>query len=145
MARNLNLEAVVIEDFKKFLLQTNALALAIGVIIGGAIGKVVSSLVSDVLMPVIGLAIPGGAWRELKYVLSTKPDGSPANAITYGAFIGNIVDFIIIAAAVFMITKLIIRPPAPGQAPATKVCPECMEIVPAAARKCKACTSPLPA
>src|SRR6188474_2124526 len=92
-------------EFRKFLLQTNALALAVGVIIGAAVGKVVSSLVSDILMPVIGLAIPGGAWREQKIVLSMKPDGTPGNAITYGAFLGNLVDFMIIAFVVFLITK----------------------------------------
>src|SRR5712691_4161311 len=91
-------EAIMLAEFKKFLLQTNALALAVGVIIGGAVGKVVSSLVADILMPLIGLIIPGGAWRELSFVLTTKPDGSPANAITYGAFIGSVVDFVIIAA-----------------------------------------------
>src|SRR5215203_5503351 len=66
----------VIEEFRKFLLQTNALALAIGVVIGAAVGKVVSSLVADVLMPVISLAIPGGTWREAKIVLATNPDGT---------------------------------------------------------------------
>src|SRR5262249_61742098 len=100
----------MLKEFKAFLLQTNALALAVGVIIGAAVGKVVSSLVSDILMPVIGLAIPGGAWRELKFVLTTKPDGTPANAITYGAFIGSVVDFLIVAAAVFMITKAFLNP-----------------------------------
>jgi large conductance mechanosensitive channel len=134
----------VLGEFKKFLLQTNALALADAVIIGGAIGKVVSSLASDILMPIIGIAIPGGAWRDLKFVLTTKPDGTPANAITYGAFIGNIVDFLIIAAAVFLITRYIVRP-SPVSAPPTKECPECKEIVPVAARRCRACTSPLPA
>ena len=130
----------MLEDFKKFLLQTNALALAVGVIIGGAVGKVVSSLVSDLLMPIIGMAIPGGAWRELKFVLSTNPDGTPANAITYGAFIGALVDFVIIATAVFLITKAILKP-APAAAAPTKECPECKEIIPAAARKCRACAS----
>jgi large conductance mechanosensitive channel len=135
----------VLKEFRDFLLKTNALALAVGVIIGGAVGKVVSSLVSDILMPVIGLAIPGGAWRDLKYVLTTKPDGTPANAITYGAFIGSVVDFLIIATAVFMITKALLKPaPAPPAAP-TKTCPECLEIVPKEARRCRACTSPLPA
>ena len=135
----------MIGDFKKFLLETNALALAIGVIIGGAVGKVVSSLVSDILMPVIGLAIPGGAWRDLKVVLSAKPDGSPANAVTYGAFLGSIVDFVIIAAAVFLITKSLVKPaPAPA-APATKSCPECLESIPKAARKCRMCGSAVPA
>ncbi|HEX5032393.1 MAG TPA: large conductance mechanosensitive channel protein MscL [Candidatus Eisenbacteria bacterium] len=129
------------EEFKKFLLQTNALALAVGVIIGAAVGKVVSSLVSDILMPVIGLMVPaGGAWRELSIVLSTKPDGTPGNAITYGAFLGNIVDFVIIALCVFLITKALLKP-APASGPPTKECPECKEIIPAAARKCRACTS----
>ena len=132
-------------DFKKFLLQTNALALAVGVIIGAAVGKVVGSLVADILMPVIGLMIPGGAWRELKFVLSTKPDGTAANAISYGAFLGNIVDFVIIAFVVFMITKSLLKP-APAAPPAqTKTCPECLEVLPKAARKCRACCSAVPA
>ena len=131
----------MIEEFKKFLLQTNALALAVGVIIGAAVGKVVGSLVSDILMPVIGLLIPGGAWREMAWVLSTKPDGSPANAITYGAFIGNVVDFLVVAFVVFRITQALLRPaPAAPGAP-MKECPECMETIPAAARKCRACAS----
>lgn len=128
-------------EFKKFLLQTNALALAVGVIIGAGVGKVVSSLVSDILMPVVGLLIPGGAWRELKWVLSTKPDGTPANAITYGAFAGSVVDFVIVAAIVFLITKSLLKPPPAVAGPPTKECPECREIIPAAARKCRACTS----
>ena len=131
-------------DFKKFLLQTNALALAIGVIIGAAVGKVVSSLVGDILMPVIGLLLPGGGWRELKWVLTTKPDGTPANAITYGAFLGNVVDFTILALVVYLITKALLRPAPAAAAPATKECPECKEIIPAAARKCRACGSPVP-
>ena len=135
----------MMEEFKKFLTSTNALALAVGVIIGGAVGKVVSSVVGDLLMPVIGLLIPGGAWRDLKFVLSAKPDGSPANAITYGAFIGNVVDFVIIAFVVFVIGKAMLKPaPAPA-APATKGCPECLETIPKAARKCRMCGSAVPA
>ena len=127
-------------EFRKFLLQTNALALAVGVIIGGAVGKVVSSIVSDLLMPVIGLAIPGGAWREAAFVLTRKADGSPASQITYGAFLGNLIDFVIIAFVVFLITRALLRP-APEKPAATKVCPECREVVPAEARKCRACAS----
>ena len=125
-------------DFKKFLLKTNALALAVGVIIGAAVGKVVGSLVSDIFMPVIGVLIPGGAWRELSFVLTTRPDGSPANAITYGAFIGSAVDFVIVAFVVFMITKALLKPAPAPPGPATKECPECKESIPAPARKCPA-------
>jgi large conductance mechanosensitive channel len=131
----------VVGEFRKFLTETNALALAVGVVIGGAVGKVVTSIVSDLLMPVIGLMIPGGAWRELSFVLSRKPDGSPANAITYGAFLGNVVDFVIIAFVVFMITKSLLKPVPAPPGPPTKECPECKERIPAAARKCRACAS----
>lgn len=132
----------MLHEFRKFLLQTNALALAVGVIIGAAVGKVVGSLVADILMPVIGILLPGGAWRELSLVLTRKPDGTAANAITYGAFLGNLVDFVIVGFVVFMITKALLKP-APAAQPATKECPECKEIVPVAARKCRACTSPI--
>ena len=133
----------MLEEFKQFLLKTNALALAVGVIIGGAVGKVVSSLVSDVLMPVVGLLIPGGEWRALKLVLTRNPDGTPANAIAYGSAIGTIVDLIIVSLCVFLITKTLLKPAPAAPAPATKTCPECLETVPAAARKCRACASAL--
>jgi large conductance mechanosensitive channel len=67
----------MIGAFKEFLLKTNALALAVGVIIGAAVGKLVGSLVSDIIMPVVGVVIPGGAWRDLSLVLTRKPDGTP--------------------------------------------------------------------
>lgn len=133
----------MVKEFRQFLLQTNALALAVGVIIGAAVGKVVSSIVSDLLMPVVGLLIPGGAWRELSWVLTTKPDGTPANAITYGAFLGNLVDFVIVASIVFVITKALLKPAPAAPGPPMKQCPECLESVPSAARKCRACASPV--
>lgn len=131
----------MLKEFREFLLKTNALALAVGVIIGGAVGKVVSSLVADILMPVISVLIPGGAWREAKFVLRANPDGSAANAITYGQFAGAVVDFVIIAFVVFMITKALLKPAPAPPAPPTKVCPECKETIPADARKCRACAS----
>lgn len=129
------------EEFKKFLFQTNALALAVGVIIGGAIGKVVSSLVNDVLMPLIGELIPGGEWRDLKLSLPIKIDGSAGNSITYGAFLGSLVDFTIIAFSVFLIMRTLLKAAPAPPPPPTKACPECLETLPAAARKCRACGS----
>jgi large conductance mechanosensitive channel len=130
----------VIEEFRKFLLQTNALALAIGVVIGAAVGKVVSSLVADVIMPVISLAIPGGTWREAQIVLAKNPDGTVRSAIAAGQFLGSIIDFVIIAAVVFLITKALLKPAPPG--PPMKNCPECTEAIPAAAKRCRYCTAP---
>lgn len=134
----------MLKEFKEFLLKTNALALAIGVIIGAAVGKVVSSLVSDVLMPLISLAIPGGAWREAKIVLASRTDAAGKvveNAMTIGAFLGAVVDFVIIAFVVFMITKALLKPAPAPPAPPTKVCQDCLETVPQAAKKCRACGS----
>jgi len=128
----------MLKDFKAFLTQSNALALAIGVIIGAAVGKVVSSLVDNILMPIIGLVIPGGAWREMKIVLTTNPDGTPAAALGIGPFLGSLVDFLIIAAVIFMITKALLKPTPAG--PPMKTCPACKEVIPVEATRCRACT-----
>jgi large conductance mechanosensitive channel len=122
-------------DFREFLLKQNAFALAIGVIIGAAIGKVVSGIVEDVLMPVIGLALPGGEWRNAQLVLSGQ------NAIKYGDLGGRVLDFLIIALVVFLLAKAFLEKPA--AVPSTKSCPECLEAIPLAARKCRACGSPV--
>lgn len=134
----------MLKEFKEFLLKTNAMALAIGVIIGGAVGKVVSSLVADILMPLISLAIPGGSWRDTKIVLSSHVDAAGKtveNAVTVGSFVGTVVDFVIIAAVVFMITKALIKPEPVAPAAPTKTCPECLETIPQAAKRCRACGS----
>jgi len=133
----------MLKEFRDFLTKTNALALAVGVIIGGAVGKVVSSLVADILMPIISLGIPGGSWRDAKIVLKANPDGTVANAITIGTFIGTVFDFVIIGFAIFMITRMLLKPEPAVPAAPTKVCPECKETIPADARKCRACASPV--
>jgi len=129
------------KGFLDFLKETNALALAVGVIIGGAVGKVVSSLVSDILMPVISLAMPAGDWRVAKLALTHTADGAIDKAIGIGSFSGSVVDFVIVAFVVYSITKALLKPAPAAPAPPTKQCPECLESVPAAARKCRACGS----
>ena len=133
-------------EFKEFLLKQNALALAIGVIVGAALGRVVTSLVSDLLMPLISLGIPSGDWRSAKFVLSQTvgPDGKPVvNSLNYGAFMGTVIDFVVVSLAVFMIMRMVLKPAPPAPAPATKTCPYCRETIPAEATKCRACTSAL--
>jgi large conductance mechanosensitive channel len=135
----------VIKEFKDFLLKQNAIALAIGVIIGAAIGKVVAAIADDIINPIVGLLLPAGDWRNAKIVLSRATDAAgkvTENAIAYGDLIGRLVDFVIIAIVVFAITKAFI--PKPG-APTTKECPECKEVIPKDARRCKACAQPQPA
>lgn len=132
----------MVQDFKAFLTKSNALALAIGVIIGAATGKVVSGVVDDLLMPVIGLVLPSGDWREAKIVLKTVTDAKgkvTESAIAYGHLLGTVIDFLLIAFVVFLIARALIKPPPPG--PATRNCPECLEAIPLEARRCKACGS----
>jgi len=131
----------VIQGFKNFLLKNQVLALAIAVVMGGAVGKLVTSMVADILMPLISPVLPGGEWRAAKFVLSRSvgPDGKEiVNAIGYGSFIGNLIDFLVIAFCVYMIAKALIK-----EAPAapTKTCPKCLESIPVAATKCKYCTA----
>lgn len=133
------------KDFKEFLLKQNALALAIGVIIGAAVGKIVSSIAEDVLNPIIGLLLPSGSWRDAKIILARGVDaaGKPTEtAITYGHLIGSIVDFVMIALVVFLIARTFI-PKKDEKKPDTKECPQCKEIIPAEATRCKACTQPV--
>jgi large conductance mechanosensitive channel len=131
----------MLNGFKEFLLKTNALALAVGVIIGAAVGKVVSSLVSDILMPFIGLVIPsGGDWRTAHITLSSivKDGKTIENNVNYGTFVGAVVDFVVIAFCVYIITRAFIK-----EAPAapSKPCPRCKETVALGATRCKFCTS----
>jgi len=119
----------VLRQFRSFLTESNAFALAVGVIIGAATGKLVSAVVDDVLMPIIGLLMPSGQWRNAKFVLSGQ------NAILYGHLLGSILDFLIIAMVVFLLVKWIVRP----KKVETRTCPECLETIPAAAKRCKFC------
>ena len=128
-------------EFIQFLRKTNALALAVAVIIGGAIGKVVTSVVNDLLMPVVGLWLGGGDWRVWQIVLKAAPDGKVVSAIGVGSFLGALVDFVIIALFVFLIGKALLKEPPSPPGPAMKTCPACGESVLAKATRCKFCTS----
>ena len=138
--------ARVITGFREFLLKNNVLALAVAVIVGGAVGKVVSSLAADIIMPLISPVLPTGDWRAAQWVISRTvgPDGTEAvNALKYGNFVGNVVDFLIIAFIVYMLTSMLVKEaPAPPPAP-TKTCPRCKETIAAEASRCKFCTADL--
>lgn len=97
----------IIEEFKKFIMRGSVIDLAVGIIIGGAFGKIVSSFVNDILMPPIGVILGGVNFRDLKLVLKTASDKSPEVTLNYGSFIQSSVDFLIIAAAIFSMIKVI--------------------------------------
>lgn len=129
-------------EFRAFLKGTATLSLAIAVIIGAAVSKVITAVVDDVVMPAVGLMLPDGDWRHARIVLSRAVDAAgntTENALRYGHLLGSVVDLVIIAFIVFLITRWLIKP---DGAPAKK-CPECLETIPAVARRCRACTSPV--
>ena len=131
----------MISEFRAFLLKTNALALAIGVIIGGALGTVVNSLVNDIIMPPVGLLLGGVdfASKELELKAPTVA-GDPSTGVylRYGAFVNAIIAFIVIAFVVWQISKMFIKEPPPAE---VKTCPFCKEANAADATKCRACAS----
>jgi large conductance mechanosensitive channel len=141
------------KEFKEFAMRGNVIDLAVGVIMGAAFGAVVTSLVSDVIMPPIGkimggldfkdffIALDGGTYKSLDEV---KKAAVPA--IAYGNFLNSIVNFLIVAFAVFLLVKQVnrFRRPAPAApAPATKECRFCGMNIPVKAIRCPQCTSEL--
>ncbi len=130
----------MVSEFKGFLLKTNALALAIGVIIGGALGTVVTSLVEDIIMPPIGFLLGGVDFADLKLVLKQAAAGDPTTevAIRWGEFLNAIIAFIVIAFVVWQISKSFIKEDPEAE---VKTCPYCKEANAIDATKCKACAS----
>ncbi len=139
-------------EFKQFVMRGNVVDLAVGVIIGGAFGRIVASLVEDVIMPPIGLALGNVDFANLFVNLSggdypsvVAAKAAGAATLNYGIFLNQIINFAIVAFAIFILIKQINRlhRPAPAPAPTTKDCPYCLSAVPLAAIKCAHCTSEL--
>ena len=97
----------MISEFKEFALKSNFVDMATGIVIGGAIGTVVKSLVSDIIMPPIGLALGGIDFSQLAITLQDKVGDTEAVAIKYGSFINNLISFLIIMAAIFVLIKMV--------------------------------------
>lgn len=148
----------ILKEFKEFAMRGNVVDLAVGVIIGGAFGKIVTSLVNDVIMPPIGWLLGGVNFKDLYIPLFDDPTvtsladatakGKPV--IAYGQFINVILDFLIVAACVFLLVKGINflrnmskdKEEKPAD-PTEKECPYCLSQVPVKATRCKYCTSVL--
>jgi len=144
----------MLKEFKQFIMRGNVVDLAVGIIIGGAFGKIITSLVNDVLMPPIGKLMGGVDFSGLFINLSGTPYPSLAAAkaagvatINYGLFINTVIDFVIVAAAIFILIKQVnrLKKPVEVAAPSTKSCPYCLSAVPIKATRCPACTSELKA
>jgi large conductance mechanosensitive channel len=142
----------MIKEFKEFIMRGNVLDMAVGIIIGAAFGKIVTSLVSDLLMPPIGLLLGKVDFSSLFLNLGAQhfdtlkaAQEAGAPTLNYGLFINAIVNFVIMAFAIFLVIRMVNKlqkqptPPPPD----TKPCPLCCSVVPLAAKKCAHCTSDL--
>ncbi len=143
----------ILSEFKQFALKGNVIDLAVGFVVGAAFGKIVTSFTNDILMPPIGLALGSVDFSSLFINLSSKhyetldaAKKAGAPTLNLGLFINTIIDFLIIAFAVFLLVKwlnrLVGETPAP---PSTKDCPYCVSAIPLAATRCPHCTSELKA
>jgi large conductance mechanosensitive channel len=138
------------KEFKEFAMRGNVMDMAVGIIIGAAFGKIISSLVSDVLMPPIGKLMGGVDFSNLFISLSGGQHASleaakaaGAATINYGVFINTVIDFIIVAFAIFLLVKAMNKAKrkqeAPPAEPTTKTCPECLMEIPIKATRCGHC------
>ena len=143
----------MVEEFKKFIMRGNVMDMAVGIIIGAAFGKIVTSFVSDILMPPIGLILGKVDFSNLFINLSSTQVTTLAEAkdagipvIAYGAFLNTLVDFLIVAFAIFLVIKQVNRlMPAKEEAPAPRLCPYCKQEIADDATRCPHCTSELKA
>jgi large conductance mechanosensitive channel len=143
----------MLKEFKEFAMKGNVMDMAVGVILGAAFGKIVGSLVEDVLMPPIGRLLGHVDFSGLFVNLTDKPYDTLAAAkaagaatLNYGLFLNTIINFLIVAFAVFLLVRQANRwtaKPAAPAAPATKDCPQCLMIIPAGAKRCGHCTAQL--
>ena len=137
-------------DFKAFVLRGNVMELAVAVILGAAFGRIVTSLVDDILMPPLGMVLGGADFKDLFVDLSrggyrslAEATAAGAPVLRYGMFLNAIVNFAIIALAIFLVVRWLSRlfPRLAPSAPVTRECPFCLSAIPLAARRCAHCTS----
>jgi large conductance mechanosensitive channel len=142
------------KEFKQFIARGNVIDLAVAVIIGAAFGKIITSFVNDILMPPIGLLLGNVDFANLFITLSgdsyatlAEAQAAGAATINYGVFINTIIDFLIVAFAIFLLVKQVnrLKKPAPPAEPTTKACPYCLSEIPIKAIRCPHCTSELEA
>lgn len=137
------------KEFVKFAMRGNVLELAVGIIIGASFGKIVSSFVSDILMPVIGLIVGKVDFSNLfinlsgtQYTTIAAAKAAGAATLNYGLFINAIVDFTIVAFAIFLLIRQVNKICAkPEVTPTMKECPHCRSSINIQAKRCSACTS----
>jgi large conductance mechanosensitive channel len=142
----------MLNEFKAFIMRGNVVDLAVGVIIGASFGSIVTSLVNDILMPPVGRLLGGLDFKDFFISLTGQPyptlaaaKAAGAPTLNYGVFLNSVINFVIVAAAVFLLVRQVNRLfPKPAPAPsATKECAWCATPIPVKATRCPHCTSNL--
>jgi large conductance mechanosensitive channel len=125
----------ILSEFKSFALKGNVIDLAVAVVIGKAFGDIVSALVADLIMPIVSAILPTRAWAEWTV--------TPLN-LKLGHFLAAVVDFVLVALVLFIVVVKVMgmfQRARVEPTPTTRPCPECLEVIPLAARRCRACTA----
>jgi len=142
----------MLKEFKEFAMRGNVLDMAVGIIIGAAFGKIVTSFVEDVMMPPLGRLIGHVDFSNMFISLngqhydSIEAAKKAGAALSYGMFLNTIINFLIVAFAVFLLVRMVNRwttKPAPPAAPTAKDCPQCAMSIPIQAKRCGHCTAQL--
>ncbi|HXX53263.1 MAG TPA: large-conductance mechanosensitive channel protein MscL [Thermodesulfovibrionales bacterium] len=140
----------MIKEFKEFVMRGNVVDMAVGIVIGAAFGKIVTSFVNDVLMPPVGLMLGKADFSNLFISLSGQyyptvaaAKAAGASTLNYGIFFNTVLDFLIIAFAIFLLIRQVnrLKQPPPPQVPSTRECPFCLSNIPPKATRCPHCTS----
>ena len=126
-----------LKEFRDFAVKGNVIDMAVGLVIGAAFTKIITSLVSDIIMPPIGMVLGEVPFPQMSVHLNAD------TAIKYGAFISNVVDFLIVAFVIFVVIRQInrLKRPEPAPVPTTRECPYCLSAIPLQATRCACCTS----
>jgi large conductance mechanosensitive channel len=148
----------MLKEFKEFAMRGNVLDMAVGIIIGAAFGTIVASFVADIIMPPIGMLLGNVDFSNIFIVLKEGKVPGPyasvaaakaagATSINFGLFVNTIINFVIVAFAIFLVirnvNKLKRKEEAPPPVPTTKECPHCLSTIPIKATRCGHCTSEL--
>jgi large conductance mechanosensitive channel len=138
----------MLKEFKEFAMRGNVMDLAVGIVIGAAFGRIITSLVNDILMPPIGRLLGKVNFSDLflnisgqSYPTLAAAKAAGAATINYGLFLNTVIDFVIVAFAIFLVVRQMNRWSNPAPAPATKDCPYCFTAIPLPATRCPNCTS----
>jgi large conductance mechanosensitive channel len=143
----------VIKEFREFALKGSVVDLAVGVVIGAAFGKIVTSFVDDILMPPLGMLVGKQDFTNYFVTLSSghfdtlaQAKAAGAATLNYGLFLNNIINFIIVAFAIFLVIRYmnkLTRKPAEVVTPTLRDCPQCLSPIPIGAKRCKFCGEPV--